>query len=192
MKTTAPPSNMEAKIGMVVLIVALQFVQLQAKCTELGVCQSADTGSCGFLSSASSSGINEEAVSSGSIAILGGTVVNADGQHAANVYIKDGIITAVGPDVVVSGIDPHTHLDMPFMGEVACDDFFSGQAAALAGGTTMHIDFALPINGDLIKGFHEWEKKAMKSCTDYGFHMAITTWNKEVARDMEVLAREHA
>ena len=53
------------------------------------------------------------------------------------------------------GIEPHTHLEMPFMGQEACDDFFSGQAAALAGGTTMHIDFALPLNGSIAQGYLE-------------------------------------
>ena len=56
------------------------------------------------------------------------------------------MVDATGKFVMPGGIDPHTHLDMPFMGTTTCDDFYSGQAAALAGGTTMHIDFALPVN----------------------------------------------
>ncbi len=56
----------------------------------------------------------------------------------------------------------------------------SGQAAALAGGTTMHIDFALPIKGDLAAGFERYKKVAKKSVMDYGFHMAVTTWNDKV------------
>ena len=43
------------------------------------------------------------------------------------------------------------------MGTVACDDFFTGQAAAAAGGTTMHIDFALPVEHDLSRGLDEWK-----------------------------------
>jgi dihydropyrimidinase len=41
------------------------------------------------------------------------------------------------------GIDPHTHLEMPFAGTYSTD-FESGTRAALAGGTTMVVDFALP------------------------------------------------
>jgi dihydropyrimidinase len=81
-------------------------------------------------------------------------------------------------------------MEMPFMGQESVDDFFSGQAAALAGGTTMHIDFALPVDGDLAAGYHAWEKKAEKSCMDYGFHMAVTKWNDGVAKDMEWLVNE--
>ena len=76
------------------------------------------------------------------------------------------------------GIDPHTHLDMPFMGDVTCDDFYSGQRAALAGGTTMHIDFALPVAHDLRAGFEAWQQKATpKAVMDYAFHMAVTSWS---------------
>lgn len=138
--------------------------------------------------------------------ITGGTVVNADRQEVADVYIEDGIIKAVGPNikpfdeirvidasgyyVMPGGIDPHTHLAMPFMGHVTSDDFFSGQAAALAGGTTMHIDFALPSDNDLAEGFKAYQEKASKSCMDYGFHMAITSWNDHVASDMELLVKD--
>jgi dihydropyrimidinase len=138
--------------------------------------------------------------------IQGGTVVNADYQQQADVYIEDGVIKLVAPNlravdgvriidatgklVMPGGIDPHTHMEMPFMGQESIDDFFTGQAAALAGGTTMHIDFAIPIDGNLAAGYEAWVKKAEKSCMDYGFHMAVTKWNEAVAKDMEWLVKE--
>ncbi|GLI68276.1 hypothetical protein VaNZ11_012634 [Volvox africanus] len=76
------------------------------------------------------------------------------------------------------------------MGSVTADDFFSGQVAALAGGTTMHIDFALPVNHDLMAGYKLWKEKASRSCMDYGFHMAITRWDEQVSKDMAELVLE--
>ncbi|VFR02954.1 unnamed protein product [Cuscuta campestris] len=145
-------------------------------------------------------------VSSSKILIKGGTVVNAHHQEVADVYLEDGIIVDVEPQIKVGddvkiidatgkfvmpgGIDPHTHLAMEFMGTQTVDDFFSGQAAALAGGTTMHIDFVIPVNGSLYTGFEAYVDKAKNSCMDYGFHMAITKWDEIVARDMEIMVKE--
>ena len=56
----------------------------------------------------------------------------------------------------------------------------SGQAAALAGGTTMEIDFALPVDGDLMAGYKRYREVSAKSVMDYAFHMAVTTWNDKV------------
>lgn len=92
--------------------------------------------------------------------------------------------------MVPGGIDPHTHLAMEFMGTETIDDFFSGQAAALAGGTTMHIDFVIPVNGSLSAGYEAYVKKAERSAMDYGFHMAITKWDETVSREMEVMVKE--
>nr|XP_027066966.1 dihydropyrimidinase-like isoform X3 [Coffea arabica] len=152
--------------------------------------------------------------SSRRILIKGGTVVNAHHQEVADVYIDDGIIADVKPNIKKShlqvgdevtvidttgkfvmpgGIDPHTHLEMEFMGTDSTetiDDFFSGQAAALAGGTTMHIDFVMPVNGSLSLGFKAYVEKAKKSCMDYGFHMTITKWDDTVAREMEIMVKE--
>ena len=132
--------------------------------------------------------------------------MNAHHQEIADVYVEDGIIVAVHPNIKVGddvtvldatgkyvmpgGIDPHTHLAMEFMGTETIDDFFSGQAAALAGGTTMHIDFVIPVDGSLTAGFEAYKKKAKNSCMDYGFHMAITKWNEVVSEEMEVMVKE--
>ncbi|XP_058107462.1 dihydropyrimidinase-like isoform X2 [Magnolia sinica] len=140
------------------------------------------------------------------ILIKGGTVVNAHHQEVADVYIEDGIIVSVGPNMKVSddvtvldatgkyvmpgGIDPHTHLAMEFMGTETIDDFFSGQAAALAGGTTMHIDFVIPVNGSLTAGYESYLSKAKISCMDYGFHMAITKFDEVVSKEMELMVKE--
>lgn len=91
---------------------------------------------------------------------------------------------------MTGGIDPHTHLAMEFMGTETIDDFFSGQAAALAGGTTMHIDFVIPVNGSLSTGLESYVKKAANSAMDYGFHMAITKWDETVSREMEIMVNE--
>ena len=92
-----------------------------------------------------------------STVIKGGTVVTADLTYQADVLVEDGRIADIGKNlsgdetldaagcyVMPGGIDPHTHLEMPFMGTYSSDDFESGTRAALAGGTTMVVDFALP------------------------------------------------
>ncbi|MEM8685505.1 MAG: amidohydrolase family protein, partial [Pseudomonadota bacterium] len=95
-----------------------------------------------------------------SVLVKGGTVVNADRSFRADVFCDGGTIRAVGENldvpsgvavvdaggqyVMPGGIDPHTHMQLPFMGTVASDDFYSGTAAGLAGGTTMIIDFVIP------------------------------------------------
>ena len=58
------------------------------------------------------------------------------------------VIDAGGCYVMPGGIDPHTHMELPFMGTVASEDFFSGTSAAAAGGTTSIIDFVIPAPQD--------------------------------------------
>ncbi|ALN72683.1 dihydropyrimidinase [Aureimonas sp. AU20] len=139
-----------------------------------------------------------------SIAIKGGTIVTADLTYRADLLVEGGRIAAIGPDlsgdevidasgayVMPGGIDPHTHLEMPFMGTHSSDDFDTGTAAALAGGTTMVVDFCLPAPGQgLIDALGEWHQKAGKARTDYSFHMAITWWGEEVFADMPKVVAE--
>ncbi|HVI87280.1 MAG TPA: dihydropyrimidinase [Dongiaceae bacterium] len=142
-----------------------------------------------------------------SLLIRGGTVVTAEEMKRADVYCADGVIKAVGEKldvpagakvvdaggqyVMPGGIDPHTHMQLPFMGTVASEDFFSGTAAGLAGGTTMIIDFVIPApNTSLLSAYDQWRDWAKKSCADYSFHVAVTWWSDQVYEDMGVLARE--
>ena len=142
------------------------------------------------------------------VLIKGGTVVNADQSLRADVLCEDGIITAVGEGVdapsdativdaggqfvMPGGVDPHTHMQLPFMGTVTTEDFYSGTAAGLAGGTTMIIDFAIPNpQQNLIDAYLQWREWAEKSVADYSFHVAVTWWDDSVYKDMETLVRDH-
>ena len=139
-----------------------------------------------------------------STVIKGGTVVTADMTYQADVLIEGDRIAAIGKDlkgdkvldaagcyVMPGGIDPHTHLEMPFMGTTAHEDFSSGTRAALSGGTTMVVDFILPSNKQsLVDALQTWHQKAGKATSDYSFHMAITWWGEQVWKEMpEVVKR---
>jgi dihydropyrimidinase len=136
--------------------------------------------------------------------IKNGTIVTADLTYKADVLVQHGKIVAIGPDlhgdhefdatgcyVMPGGIDPHTHLEMPFMGTYSADDFESGTRAALSGGTTMVVDFCLPSpNQSLLDAIKMWDNKSTKACSDYTFHMAITWWGEQVFDEMaEVVDR---
>ena len=79
------------------------------------------------------------------------------------------------------GIDPHTHLEMPFGGTVTKDDFETGTIAAAFGGTTTVIDFCLTNKGEPLKSAIEtWHAKSNeKAVIDYGFHLQIVEMNEE-------------
>ena len=139
-----------------------------------------------------------------SIVIKNGTVVTADLTYKADVLIEgeriieigadldgDEVLDATGCYVMPGGIDPHTHLEMPFMGTYSADDFESGTRAALAGGTTTVVDFCLPSPGQsLLEALQMWDNKTSKASADYSFHMAVTWWGEQVFNEMaEVVDR---
>ena len=126
--------------------------------------------------------------------IRGGTVVDAEHSYRADVLIAGDKIAAIGDAldvpagtqvvdagnrlVMPGGIDPHTHMQLPFMGTVASDDFYSGTAAGLAGGTTSIIDFVIPNpQQPLMDAWRDWRGWAEKAAADYAFHVAITWWD---------------
>jgi len=139
-----------------------------------------------------------------STVIKGGTVVTADLTYKADVKIEDGRIVEIGPDlagdevldaagcyVMPGGIDPHVHLEMPFMGTYSADDFESGTRAGLAGGTTMVVDFCLPDPGQsLLDALKRWDNKSTRANCDYSFHMSVTWWGEQVFDEMKTVVEE--
>jgi dihydropyrimidinase len=126
-----------------------------------------------------------------SVLIKGGRVVTAADDYVADVYVEDETVTligealdvaadrvidAAGKYVLPGGVDPHTHLDMPFGGTVTIDDVESGQISAAFGGTTCHVDFIIqPKGATFAEAIEEWRAKANgRQVIDMGYHMAVT------------------
>ncbi|MEX2464524.1 MAG: dihydropyrimidinase [Gaiellaceae bacterium] len=126
-----------------------------------------------------------------SVLIRGGRIITAADDYVADIYVEDEavsligesldvqadrIIDASGKYVLPGGVDPHTHLDMPFGGTTTIDDFESGHTAAAFGGTTCHVDFIIqPKGATFAQALEEWHsKREGKALIDNGFHMAVT------------------
>src|SRR2546425_1283900 len=137
--------------------------------------------------------------------IRGGTVVTADGERKADVFIRDGkiaevregiagdadVIDATGLLVLPGVVDPHTHLLLDTGTARTADDFESGSLSAAAGGVTTFLDFAPQQPGqrfaealqsrlDLIEG---------RSYIDYAMHLNIAHlpagWDQDLAALVE-------
>jgi dihydropyrimidinase len=123
--------------------------------------------------------------------IRNGRVVTAVDDYKADILIEgetvstigakldveaDVVVDAAGKLVIPGGIDPHTHMQLPFGGTEASDDFRTGTIAAAHGGTTTIIDFAVQYKGQALReGLDAWHAKAEGKCViDYGFHLITT------------------
>ncbi len=139
--------------------------------------------------------------------IKNGRIVTAVDDYRADILIEDGkvsligktlemeadkVIDASGKLVIPGGIDPHTHLDLPFGGTSSSDDFFTGTRAAAFGGTTTIIDFAVQNKGEsMLKGVDTWHAKAEgKAVIDYGFHLITTDFEDSHKPEMFKLIDE--
>lgn len=139
--------------------------------------------------------------------IKNGRVVTAVDDYIADVFIDgetvvtigktlemeaDVVIDASGKLVIPGGIDPHTHMELPFGGTSSSDDFFTGTRAAAFGGTTTIIDFAVQNKGEsMIAGVDNWHAKAEgKTCIDYGFHLITTEFEDAHTEQMYTLMDE--
>jgi dihydropyrimidinase len=143
-----------------------------------------------------------------SVLIKNGLVVTASGSYAADVYVEGEKITAIGSgfqqkaDEVVEArgryllpgvIDPHTHLDMPFMGTTSADDWKTGSIAAACGGTTTIVDFNLQGKGQSLAQTVETQKAkaAGKAAVDYSIHPAIVDPRPEVIEEVRRAIEEY-
>ncbi len=139
--------------------------------------------------------------------IAGGTVVTASDVYPADVLVDGETIAAIGRDlpangarriqakgryVIPGGVDVHTHMELPFGGTFASDDFETGTRAAAFGGTTTIIDFAVQGMGEPLRAaLDAWMAKAQgKAVVDYGLHMIVRDPTDDVLEEMDALVRE--
>src|SRR5215212_2264972 len=142
-----------------------------------------------------------------SILIKNGRIITADADYTADILIEDETVSAIGKNLNVKadneidasgklvfpgGIDPHVHLDMPFMGTFSSDNYETGTRAALFGGTTMVIDFILQKQGNsLAQALSEWRSRSDNNCVgDYSFHMAVTDFNEDTKKEIKHFIEE--
>ncbi|MBP2077131.1 dihydropyrimidinase [Oceanobacillus polygoni] len=139
--------------------------------------------------------------------IKNGTIVTATDTYQADVLIEDEKVKAIGQDlsdvyaevidatglyVFPGGIDPHTHMEMPFGGTVTKDNFESGTIAAAHGGTTTIIDFCLTEKGKTLKSaLEKWHAKSEgRAVIDYGFHLQIVEANENILQEIPSIIEE--
>ena len=142
-----------------------------------------------------------------SVLIKNGRVITATDDYVADIFIEGETITAIGRElnvqadkvidatgklVMPGGIDPHVHLDMPFMGTYSSDNYETGTRAALFGGTTTVIDFILQKQGhSLHSALEEWKGRSDGNAVgDYSFHMAVTDFNDDIKKEIGELINE--
>jgi dihydropyrimidinase len=142
-----------------------------------------------------------------SLLIKNGRIITADADYIADILVEgetvqtigknlskkaDKEIDATGKLVFPGGIDPHVHLDMPFMGTFSSDNYETGTRAALFGGTTMVIDFILQKQGNSLQSaLDEWRSRSDNNCVgDYSFHMAVTDFNDNTRTEVKKMIEQ--
>jgi len=139
--------------------------------------------------------------------IKNGRIITASDDYVADILIEGEVIKTIGKDLQVDahslidatgllvfpgGVDPHVHLDMPFMGTFSSDSYETGTRAALFGGTTTVIDFILQKQGNSLRAaFEEWSSRANGNAVgDYSFHMAVTDFNDDTKGEIKEMIEE--
>src|SRR5687768_16836731 len=139
--------------------------------------------------------------------IKSGRIITAVDDYTADILIDGETITTIGKSlemeadvtidaknklIIPGGIDPHTHMELPFGGTQSSDDFFTGTRSAAFGGTTTIIDFAVQYKGEsMIEAVDNWHAKAEGKCAiDYGFHLITTDFEDHHTEQMHTLMDE--
>jgi dihydropyrimidinase len=146
--------------------------------------------------------------------IKSGTLITASETFEADILVEGETITQIGKNlshpnaevidakgkfITPGGVDPHTHFDLPMFGTVSSDDHYTGHKAAAFGGTTTVMDFvpltppSVPLSRTSGEGtgvradVDLWMQKAQKAAVDYSFHMNLTHFDDQVAKEIPSL-----
>lgn len=135
------------------------------------------------------------------VLIRGGFVVAPDSSDKADVLLDGGKIAAVGKNipttaagvtidadgtwVLPGGVDPHVHIQVQFDRFETTETPESCSLAALYGGTTTLIDFAIPRSGQgSIDAALEHQRMAKQCLTETLLHGCLVEWNDSSESDL--------
>lgn len=137
------------------------------------------------------------------VLIKNGTLITASETYQADILIEGEKISLIGRDlshpnaevidaagklILPGGVDAHVHLDLPMFDTISSDDHYTGGKAAAFGGTTTLIDFVPQDKGTLEENIERWHAKAdPKAAVDFSFHMNITRFDKDIAKEIFTL-----
>jgi dihydropyrimidinase len=141
--------------------------------------------------------------------VRGGTVVEAGWQGPADLFVADGLIQAVvapgtpapnsdarvidatGRLVMPGGVDPHCHVGFTSGEYTSLDDYAQCTTAAVHGGTTTIVDFAIPRPGEVpLEVARRQRAKADQGLCDSALHASVVDWDDTVPEQLRTLCAE--
>lgn len=139
------------------------------------------------------------------VVVRGGTLVTDGWSGPADVVVRDGrvaalmapgradaraeyIIDAHGGLVLPGGVDPHCHVGFTSGNFTSLDNYRQASSAALFGGTTTIVDFAIPGSGERpIDKAEEQRAKATEALCDSALHACVVSWDSTTADQLREL-----
>jgi dihydropyrimidinase len=141
--------------------------------------------------------------------VAGGHVVlpEADRPFAADVAISGGRVAALlapgssveagrrwdatGKLILPGAVDPHVHVNWPYLDSRTRDGYATATRAAGAGGTTTIIDFAIEGRESPVEALRRRRSQAEgQAVVDFSFHLVVSEASPRVLEEMAVVARE--
>jgi dihydropyrimidinase len=145
------------------------------------------------------------------LVVRGGTVVEAHWQGPADLFVAGERVTAVvapgtpapvgseharvidatGLLVMPGGVDPHCHVGFTSGEFTSLDDYRECTTAAVFGGTTTIVDFAIPRPGQApLEVAHAQRAKASEGLCDSALHASVVDWDETVPDQLRQLVGE--
>jgi len=143
--------------------------------------------------------------------VRGGMLVESEWQGLADLFISDGVVAAVvaagtpapaGADaakvidatgllVLPGGVDPHCHVGFTSGEYTSLDGYLECTTAAVFGGTTTIVDFAIPRDGEApLDVARRQRAKAEQGVCDSALHAAVVEWDPTVPQQLRTLSEE--
>ncbi|NRG42315.1 dihydropyrimidinase [Rathayibacter sp. VKM Ac-2835] len=145
------------------------------------------------------------------LVVRGGTLVESSWQGPADLFVADGrvlavvapgtplpagsgdprVVDATGRLVLPGGVDPHCHVGFTSGEFTSLDDYRECTTAAVHGGTTTIVDFAIPRPGEVpIEVARAQRAKAAEGLCDSALHASVVEWDDTVPGQLTELAAE--